>query len=447
MKEGDKSGKGALDSIVPVLMMNSLVLSTSSWADMPNKSSMSFNRIKMCVAEMLEDVLKQYLSLRNQSMSMSGNSEPYLPGFEFFDDVENTRYFTKKVFLKDTGVKKNNYDYFKKMVANLYKVGVAVPLKGKDGVFYIQYRSLFAGSIPNDKRVNYVLISVDKDAVNKALSNFLGYSEVYSPTIKIYSPNAHVQSMYFFLKGNAEKFNCKVSKLKKFLGIPNNSYTVMSHFKAYVLEKTRKSLKEMYDQGQSDIYFEYTICDDKVSFVRHDSPSLKKENLIEVFSHSDVQARKFIEELVRLGVGLAAARKLSKNLSDFNYGEAMSKINYLKEVSAGGNLENNGGYAYSVIDNFFKEMALKEKDVMSRTPRERWIMCLASICGEVSEEACKSLFSYIGFYSYEVNKLTVSVPNSNFVDVLENKYLKMMRDNIFKFFGRGTSLQYYILHK
>lgn len=445
MSEEKNNTKDALENTSPVLMMNSLVLCTSSWIDLPGKSSMNFNRIKMCVAEMLEDVLKQYLNLRNQSMSI--NSEPFLPGFEFFDDVANSRYFTKKVFLKDTGVKKNNYDYFKKMVANLYKVGVAVPLKGKDGIFYIQYRSLFVGSVPDDKRVNYVLISIDKDAVNKALSNFLGYAVIYSPTIKIFSPNAHVQSMYFLLKGNAEKFSCKVSKFKKFMGIPTDAYTVKSQFKAYVLEKTRKSLKEMYNNGQSDIYFDYTLSDDKVSFVRHDSETLKKVGLIDALSRLDVQAKKIVECLVKFGVGFAAAQKLSQHISDFNYREAVAQLDNLKGILASGNVDNPGGYAYSVMEKFFNDMIKKEKEVMSKSPRERWIMCLASICSEVSEEASKKIFSYIGFYSYDVNKLTVSVPNPKFVDVLENSYLTVLRENIYKYFGSGTSMQYYIIHK
>lgn len=427
-----------------ILMMNSLVLSTPSWIDVTKKSSMNFNRVKMCVGEILEDVLKEYLSLRYASLSKAAKGEPFLPGFEFFDDVDDSRYFTKKVFLKDTGVKWNNYDDFKKLVLNLYKIGVSVPIKGKDGVEYIQFRSLFVGAVPKVKKVNYVLISIDKEAVNKSLGQFLGYSGVYSSTIKRYSPTAHVQSTYFFLKGHKDKFTCKLSEYKKFLGIPSDAYPALRSFKSYVLEKTCKEMKEMYDRGQSDIYFDYELSDTKITFTRHDSKLLSKINLADAILSLERREQDFYKRLLRNGVGEKSALALSKKLTDYNYSSAVSKLVSLEDAVTKGNVEKSGAYIYSSMDKFFENMSKEEADIMSKPPRERWAICLVSMCREVSQDVCNKVFSQIGFKSYNEGSLVLSIPSAKLMDTVESDYLTLFSRCIHKYFGRKVQLSYFI---
>lgn len=434
-----------LDTTGRVRMMNSLALTTPSWIDVPKKSSMNFNRVKMCVGEMLNNVLEQYISLRRESLLKTNDlksGQPFMPGFNFFDDVDDSRYFTRKVYLKDTGVGKNNYDDFKKLVKNLFKIGVEVPIRGLDGVTYIQVRSLFVGAVPEEKHVKYVLISIDKEAVNKSLNFFLGYSDVYSQIIKRFAPTAHVQSTYFFLKGHSKDFTCKVRNYKKFLGIAPDAYSSSSQFKAHVLEKTCRLMKEMFDVGRSDIWFEYVLDTDNIKFKRHDSKILSKVNSVEDISSMEKKNKSFCNSLIGLGVENNVSVKLAKRITDYNYFDACSKIREIRNKISANDIENIGGYVFSSLDKFFNEEQEKEKNVMSKSPCERFVIMIAFLCKVISKEDV-SAFSTYRFNSYKDNVLIIDVPDFEIATKMEQKYLSLLKKCVTKYFGSLTKVNYH----
>ena len=71
-----------------------------------------------------------------------------------------------------------------------------------------------------------------------------------------------------------------------------------------------------------------------------------------------------------------------------------------------------------------------------------WNRCLAIIRDNVQEQAYKTWFLPIVPKKYEDNTLTVQVSSQFFYEYLEDKYIDLIRQTLYKFFGEGTKLMY-----
>lgn len=71
-----------------------------------------------------------------------------------------------------------------------------------------------------------------------------------------------------------------------------------------------------------------------------------------------------------------------------------------------------------------------------------WNRCLAIIRDNVQEQAYKTWFLPIVPKKYEDNTLTVQVSSQFFYEYLEDKYIDLIRQTLYKVFGEGTKLMY-----
>ncbi len=77
------------------------------------------------------------------------------------------------------------------------------------------------------------------------------------------------------------------------------------------------------------------------------------------------------------------------------------------------------------------------------THRHLWSKCLEIIKDNIPQVQFTSWFEPLTCLSYVDNMLTLSVPSPYFVDVLEDKYLKLLGMTLHKVFGPDVKLQYH----
>ena len=73
---------------------------------------------------------------------------------------------------------------------------------------------------------------------------------------------------------------------------------------------------------------------------------------------------------------------------------------------------------------------------------ELWNRCLDFIKDNVSESAYKTWFIPIVPLKYENKALTIQVPSQFFYEILEEKYVELLRSALYKEIGKGTQLMY-----
>jgi len=73
-----------------------------------------------------------------------------------------------------------------------------------------------------------------------------------------------------------------------------------------------------------------------------------------------------------------------------------------------------------------------------------WDYCLEIIRDNITKEAYNTWFAPIVPQSYKDGKLTVGVPSRFYIEFLEDKYLDIIKNTIYKVFGEGTTLSYTI---
>ncbi len=73
---------------------------------------------------------------------------------------------------------------------------------------------------------------------------------------------------------------------------------------------------------------------------------------------------------------------------------------------------------------------------------ELWNRCLNFIKDNVSESAYKTWFVPVVPLKYENKALTIQVPSQFFYEILEEKYVELLRSALYKEIGRGTQLMY-----
>ena len=73
---------------------------------------------------------------------------------------------------------------------------------------------------------------------------------------------------------------------------------------------------------------------------------------------------------------------------------------------------------------------------------ELWNRCLHFIKDNVSESAYKTWFLPVVPLKYENNALTIQVPSQFFYEILEEKYVELLRSALYKEIGKGTQLMY-----
>lgn len=76
---------------------------------------------------------------------------------------------------------------------------------------------------------------------------------------------------------------------------------------------------------------------------------------------------------------------------------------------------------------------------------ELWNDCLGVIKDNISEQAYKTWFLPIVPLKYEEQTLVLQVPSQFFYEILEDRYLDILRKALYRVFGEGTKLRYSVM--
>ena len=77
--------------------------------------------------------------------------------------------------------------------------------------------------------------------------------------------------------------------------------------------------------------------------------------------------------------------------------------------------------------------------------KQLWNNCLSVIRDNISEETFKTWFVPIVPIKFKDKALTVQIPSQYFYEYLEDKYLDLIQQTLYRVFGEGTTLSYRIL--
>jgi chromosomal replication initiator protein len=83
--------------------------------------------------------------------------------------------------------------------------------------------------------------------------------------------------------------------------------------------------------------------------------------------------------------------------------------------------------------------------MMSHLPEKLWSKCLEVIKDNLSEASFNTWFVPIVPLQYENNVLVLQVPSQFFVEYIEEKYIDLLRETIYRVAGPGTMLEYRVL--
>ncbi|MEG1521852.1 MAG: DnaA N-terminal domain-containing protein, partial [Bacteroidales bacterium] len=74
-----------------------------------------------------------------------------------------------------------------------------------------------------------------------------------------------------------------------------------------------------------------------------------------------------------------------------------------------------------------------------------WKKCLDIIKDNVPEAAFKTWFTPIVPLHFQNKVLTIQVPTHFFYEYLEEKYVSLLRQSLYRVFGEGTQLMYQVV--
>ncbi len=83
--------------------------------------------------------------------------------------------------------------------------------------------------------------------------------------------------------------------------------------------------------------------------------------------------------------------------------------------------------------------------MMSHLPEKLWSKCLEVIKDNLSDASFNTWFVPIVPLQYENNVLVLQVPSQFFVEYIEEKYIDLLRETIYRVAGPGTMLEYRVL--
>lgn len=195
--------------------------------------------------------------------------------------------------------------------------------------------------VKHDKKQDLYLVEVSSEIMPYLVALAENFT-TYDLTVAISLKSAYSQRFYEYCsqyKNRSNKtFFFTVEQLRQMMML-EDKYPNIAHFKAKVLDVAQKELKELYDKGQCDLWFEYAIKDtdkrkilsyfffvhtkDEDQSLNYQSISLCIQRITSILSSFFPRDKKFIKRVIqevqlRPDIALELVEKLDKKVLDYD---------------------------------------------------------------------------------------------------------------------------------
>lgn len=213
-------------------------------------------------------------------------------------DPEDTNKIAIKLYYKEILDDAKNYYALEKSLKMLSDVSVEIPAS-KDGKRKIWDKHTHLCDVFTSKEIRYnkfCIVKIDKEIAEQMISKKFGYS-MLGKEIVDHASNRYTQRIYMILCGWIDRGSCVLNTLefRKSLRL-ENKYPSFKDFVKRVLDPPQAELKESFEAGASNLWFEWKPLYKSADYKKTEYP----ENLqFTIHSMSGDQGREEFPEVQR----------------------------------------------------------------------------------------------------------------------------------------------------
>lgn len=386
--------------------------------------------IVLAVIEGMKEKLQEYKNMKEAGMMRDLFAEQ-----EIADDPRPIKF---KLLFKDFGVLSSNYPKLAAAMRMMSKVPVSLPYRGTSGVMYTKTTAFCTVYIPDERSYQkYCIVSMEPDVAERLLKFDIGYLYVGKHTSWKLTTK-YSERLYWYIKAHVNRGGVTESmeNLRKMFGA-EKKFKKSGDFEKYVLRPSADEIKELFDKGECECWFEYEkIYNDKrkykrkkpgepdaILFKMHGSQkniSLENANVEEETIEEDILFDEIHNTLLtELGLSEALVKKYMAMVNEDNKEPLMSKLITIKiqldqKAEDKKPVKNRQGYVVRSLNNFFENENNEKKyskvgeeskvkadavDEKMSYP-DRWIAIVQRLCQYRSDEQMRETFDNVCFDSF-----------------------------------------------
>lgn len=365
-----------------------------------------------------------------------------------FSDGLNDNELQMNIPLKNLGVDPRRYTEIKDSLKKLATTPFEMAVKDENGKNYTRYSGLCEVYIPEGKYIREVMVKIKKDVALKLVDARENGYQKYLKQVMMKTKNKYTQRMYLLITSWKVKgeFSLKVSSLRSILQL-EDKYLRWSSFNANVIRSAAKELKENYDAGLCECYFEAESVykngkewgePDLIHFIIHVSQQ-EKENM---FKQSFYSLKMQIDENLRTQFKIKVKIKRERLLRLVTEENITQFMDYLRKLEASimkqqASITDIGEYAYSSCYRYLKNNIPEAQYVVQSQTSED--VTVEEIYLKEIESYKKNIRKRVGEKDYEIwiqplrfdqiekiekgLKVRFVVPSKFFYDMIEEKFI------------------------
>lgn len=312
-------------------------------------------------------ILVQIVSSLQKQIKKQLNKSTFLQ-LDLFDDRELDPEDKTKVAIKieyKSISPDNNYYALENALRMLAHIPVDIP--ARDGTLRTRWeKSTNLCTVYIDRSIHYnkyAVIKIDKEIAEKLINKDFGYSKLGKEIVE-QAANKFAQRIYMMMTSWSDKGKCSKNTLdlRKSLRLESKYENSYLDFERRVLKPAAEELKNLFDDGFCDLWFEYqpnySVGQRKkeypptISFTIHTQHA--KENKLEQLSEQQKQSLVQMLE-THLKVAPVNAIKIVERAKNYNNiaTKIVELVGYIKEHKS--EIGNIHAYIATTFDNYFKE--------------------------------------------------------------------------------------------
>lgn len=372
-----------------------------------------------------------------------------------FSDGLNDNELQMNIPLKNLGVDPRRYTEIKDSLKKLATTPFEMAVKDENGKNYTRYSGLCEVYIPEGKYIREVMVKIKKDVAMKLVDAKENGYQKYLKQVMMKTKNKYTQRLYLLITSWKVKgeFSIKVSSLRSILQL-EDKYSRWSSFNGNVIRPAAKELKENYDAGLCECYFEAEYVykngkewgePDLIHFIIHVSQQ-EKENMVKQSFYS---LKMQIDENLRNQFKIRVKSRRDRLLRLVSEENITQFMDYLRQLDASimrqqALITDVGEYAYTSCYRYLKRNIPEAQYVIPSQTSED--VTVEEACMKEIESYRKDIKKRLGEKDYKTwilpmrfdkiekveEGLTVSfiVPSKFFYERIEDKYIAEIKKSL-----------------
>lgn len=426
-----------------------LPVNESTWLVQPitvtvSKFDYDITQTKFLVAiiEGLQESIKQSITKKVDQLPL-------------FSDGQNEDELTMKIPLKNLGIQPKRYPEIKQSLIKLATTPFEMPVKDENGKKYNRYSGLCEVYIPDEKYVRHVMVKIKKDIAYLLIDAKVNGYQKYLKQVVTNAQNKYTQRMYLYITSWKDKgvTEVKVDVLRAFLQM-GDKYPRWRAFNTNVIKKAETELRKSFEEGLSECCFTaepiYLKAQrggepDKIRFYIEVSQE-EKANM-EASNFYNLKMKADMKLLHSFGIKTKRKREHLLKLLDKDNIHTFTDFLAGLEVTMNQQqalITDKESYANSACMRFLKnsiqeavvveEKEKTEEDETGKLFNKELAAYKKAIKKEVGEAPYRTWIEPIAFkeiiWDEDGYMVLLGVPSKFFMEMIEEKYIKPIVDNL-----------------